>query len=122
MRFLTFRIPLMDPWCEMNTPIMKEHSAYQYGKEHVRCTFEDPALEYEKTIKEFVRMGAVHSQRMQNANSFNAQRIYSQWMAKSADPSESYSLLNPYEDSLLNVLITCMADPSFAISSLRGKL
>jgi hypothetical protein len=41
---------ILDPWADMNTPILKEHSKYQYGDEAIDYSYDDPTVPYQETM------------------------------------------------------------------------
>jgi hypothetical protein len=88
---------ILDPWSDMNTPIMKEHSRYEYGEEAVACSYEDPAVPYKQVFLDY--MNDAH-QRLPETLDNDFLRVtleLNDETIQTADPDKNYSLTEPHQ-------------------------
>jgi hypothetical protein len=88
---------ILDPWAEMNTPILKEHSKYQYGDEAIDYSYDDPSLPYQETMAKYMREASGNLQ----GNLYNdfVELVLEEGdeAIQSADPDKDYSLTGTHE-------------------------
>jgi hypothetical protein len=88
---------ILDPWADMNTPILKEHSKYQYGDEAIDYSYDDPTMPYQETMVKC----------MHEASGNLQENLYNEFVElvldegdeaiQSADPDKDYPLSRTHE-------------------------